>query len=102
MKSKQPIYVVARLDVLEVIRHQSLFCQIPYRLDWGNVTSEQELVDAINALPRYPDDTINMSRLAQCVHSFDSNKLLGGANRMLIRIWEIIKTKRKIYESHTE
>lgn len=95
MKSKQPIYIVARLDVLEVIRHQSLFTQIPNGWDWGDLTSEEELVNAINELPRYPDDTLNMSRLSQCIQQFNTGKLIGGANRMLTRIWAIIKSKRK-------
>ena len=96
---KQPIYIVSRLDVLEVIRHQSLFTRIPCGLDWGKVNSVQELVDAINALPRYPDDTLNMSQLANRIQSFHSPKLIARCNRMLIRIWAIIKTKRKAYEA---
>lgn len=97
MKVKQPIYVVNRLDVLEVIQHQSLFCRIPYGLDWGKLSSKEELIDAINSLSRYPDDTLNMSRLAQCIQQFNSKKWVIGENRMLIRVWEIIKTKRQIY-----
>lgn len=96
---KQSIYIVNRLDVLEVIRHQSLFTRIPCGLDWGYVTSKEELIDAINALPRYPDDTLNMSRLANCIQSFHSPKMIARCNRMLIRIWAIIKTKRKVYET---
>jgi len=102
MKTKQPIYVVLRLDVLEVIRHQWLINVISTRWDWGRMTSQEELVDAINALPRYPDDTLNMSRLAQCIELLRTTKMIAGANRMLIRILTIIKTKRKIYETaHT-
>lgn len=96
---KQPVYIVNRLDVLEVIRHQSLFTRIPCGLYWGKLSSKEEIIDAINALPRYPDDTLNMSRLAQCIQQFNSAKMIARENRMLIRIWAIIMSKRKIYEA---
>ena len=96
MKQKQPVYVVSRLAVLEVIRHQSLFTCIPNNMDWGKVQTAEELTDAINALPREEGDKLNMSRLAQCIQSFYTPKMPANANRMLVRIWAIIKTKREI------
>lgn len=93
---KQPVYAVSRQAVIDVINHQSMFTQIPWESDWGIVTSAQELIDAINLLNRTPDDKIDMSRLSQCIQGFYTSKMPGDANRMLVRIWAIIKTRREI------
>jgi len=91
----QPIYVVEREKVLEVIRHQSQFTRIDVGYDWGEVESVEQLYAAINALPvRQEPNLLDMSKLAACIQSFHTDKMVGDANRMLVRIWAIIKNRR--------
>ena len=91
---KQPIFLVDRKDVVGVIEHQSHFCIIPYGLEWGKVQTKDELISAINSLPERIENKLDMNKVSQCIKSFYTSKMPGNANRMLERIWEIIKTKR--------
>lgn len=92
----QPIYVVKRERVLYWINHLASFGQ--YRVEslaWGEVGNIQILIDAVNSLERYPNDTINMSRLACCINSFHTSKMPACANRALKGLWDRIKSERE-------
>jgi hypothetical protein len=96
----QPVYVVSRTDVLALIDKlavQPISVSYPVTsLAWGSVQDVRNLIDAVNTLKRYPDDTINLSALAQCLQKFHTSKMIGHANRMLVTLWTLIKSKRKV------
>lgn len=91
----QPIFVVDRAKVLHWIQHQAEFNRCPSSA-WGRVNHPRELIDAINSLKRHPDDTIDMPRVAQCLQEFYTCKMPAQANRVLIRLWALIKMERKV------
>ena len=101
MKYRQPIFVVQREKVLHWIRHliENSSDKDATSLSWGNVNNIQNLIDAVNVLKRYPNDTIDMSRLAACIRSFNTCKMPACANRSLDRLWVLIKSERQVYEN---
>lgn len=60
-------------------------------LAWGTTTDKRQLIDAVNSLPRTVEDLLDMSKLAQCIQSFYTTKLVGGANRKFIELWTLCK-----------
>jgi hypothetical protein len=96
----QPVYVVSRTEVLDIINGLAV---APLRtsypvtsLAWGHVQDLRNLIDAVNSLKRYPDDTLNLSAVAQCLQKFHTSKMIGYANKMLDTLWTLIKSKRKV------
>lgn len=73
-----------------------MFCEIAPRngLVWGTVTDKQQLIDAVNALPLTADNMIDGSRVAQCFQRFYTEKMIGGANNALQRLWALCFRER--------
>jgi len=97
----QPEYVVKREQVICRINHEAKLdtCR-PLNLAWGELQSPQELIDAVNSLKRNTNDTIDMSRLAQCIQSFHTYnwanlQMPADANKTLNHLWSLIKTDRQ-------
>jgi hypothetical protein len=92
---KQPIYVVKKSRVIELIEQQSLITPIPYRMDWGILSSKEELIDAVSKLKCDEYDRIHLSRLTQCFQLFYTTKMIGRGNILLRHLWELIKKDRE-------
>lgn len=92
----QKVNYIARSELLHWIDHQSMFCEIHPRnqMRWGTVTDKQQLIDAANRLKRTTDDHIDLSRVAQCLQSFYTSKMPGGANSCLMRIFALCQKYR--------
>lgn len=87
----QKINYLPRTKILHWIDHCSMFCEIAPRNQsrWGTVMEKQQLIDAVNALKRTPDDMIDGSRVAQAFQRFYTEKMVGGANQALVRLWKL-------------
>ncbi len=96
---KQPIYVVKRERVIYWVWQQFRMGNKPWGMEWGILESEKELIDAVNLLKREPNDYINLSRLAKCIQSFYTAKMPANANKMLIRLWALIKMEKEVLTS---
>lgn len=90
----QPIFVIKKSKVKELIEHQSKFTQIPYSLDWGHLKSIEELFEKLDNEPT-EHGRIRMHRVYDCIYSFQTHKLIANANRMLDRVFALCKEYRE-------
>lgn len=91
---KQPIFAIEKSRVIHWLEHQFKFTQIPYSLDWGKLESVEDFIDVLNRQNK-DGDYIRISKLSDIIENFRTPKLLGGANRMLDRVFDICKKERK-------
>jgi hypothetical protein len=93
---KQPIFVIKQEDVFKIIDRWSLFQRIPYQSYWGTAQSTAEIKDAISKL-KFRDatnKTIDVARVCQCIQTFYTNKMPGGANYALDNVIYKINANR--------
>jgi hypothetical protein len=91
---KQPIFVINKSKIKEIVEHQCKFTGIPYSLDWGHLKSIEELFEKLdNEATEF--GCIRMHRVHDCIYSFESNKMLPTANRMLDRVFALCKIYRE-------
>ncbi len=94
MSSDQPVYYILKSDVLYWFNHQQNFAAVrEYELRWGNMCAPDELVAAVEQLPS-SEGWVSFERTVKCIRSFETRKLIGGANRMLDRLISILKSYR--------
>lgn len=91
---KQPVFVIKREKVISLFTEQVQLVGIPSGLSWGKLQSRDELLSAINNLKREADDTIDLSRLVQCIQAFHAEKRINGTNHLLEKLWRKIKENR--------
>jgi hypothetical protein len=90
----QPIFAIKHSKVVEIIQHQARFTQIPYSLDWGEIQSEQQLLDAVASLKK-DSEYIRIHKLHDCFQQLETQKCLARANRMLKRVLALCKLYRE-------
>ena len=90
----QPIFAIKQSKVVEIIQHEAKFVPISYQHEWGVVSSEQELLDAIDAIKK-DGEYIRMHRLHSCFDALRSHKLAVRANARLDRVLALCKLYRE-------
>ena len=90
----QPTFAIKHSKVIEIIQHQAKFTQIPYSLEWGEIQSEQQLLDAVASIEK-GGEYIRMHKLHDCFQQLETQKCPARANRMLKRVLALCKLYRE-------
>jgi hypothetical protein len=90
----QPIFVIKKSKVKEIVEHQSKFTQIPYHLEWGHLNSIEELFEKLDN-EKTESGYIRMHQVHNCINSFETHKIPAYANRMLDRVLHLCKLYRE-------
>jgi hypothetical protein len=92
---KQPIFVINKSKVKEIVEHQSKFTQIPYWYEWGKVKSLDQLLNEINNIQCVKGTYIKMHDLHLCFQNLETQKIPAYANRMIHRVLALCKNCRE-------
>jgi hypothetical protein len=94
----QPIFAIKHSKVIEIIQHQAkstpIAYPITYSLEWGEIQSEQQLLDAVASIEK-DGEYIRMHKLHECFQQIETHKLIAYANRMLKRVLALCKECRE-------
>jgi len=91
---KQPIFVISKNKVKEIIEYQCKFTQIPYSLEWGHLSSIEELFEMLDK-QKTDGEYIRMHAVYKTLYYFETHKMVANANRILDRVFALCKIYRE-------
>lgn len=91
---KQPILVINKNKVREIIEHQLKFTRIPYSLEWGHFSSIEEIFESLDK-EHADGEYLRMHRVYTALYRRETHKMIAHANRMLDRVWQLCKLYRE-------